>query len=101
MLAALFQQDLRPQDIGPDEHLGAHDGAVHMGFRGKMDNSVHLLPLEDRSHHVPVAHVPPDKPVAGISLDLLQVLQVPGIGQGIEVRNPGSGIPLQEMVDEV
>ena len=101
MPAALLQQDLRPQHIGAHKDLRSGNGAVNMGFGGKMDDRIDCPFLQDGRHQRGIADVTLDKAVVGIVFDRGQVLQVAGIGQAIQVGHVAAGIGGNKGMDKI
>ena len=66
-LTGRLQQLVGPQDIGANEPPGFQDRPVHMGFRGKVDDAVHLV--RQLADQLSVADVAVDKPVSGMGID--------------------------------
>ncbi len=59
-----------------------------MGLRRKVDDAVDLLFLHEFEDALKVADVHLHKPVVGLVLDVLQISQVTGIGQFVQVDDP-------------
>jgi hypothetical protein len=76
-------------DIGPDECVRVHDGSVHMGFSGKMADSIYLIVIKETGHALPIAYVGFFKDVAPRKslLNIGQILRIPGIGELIYVNH--------------
>ncbi len=58
-----------------------------MGFSCEMDEPVKLIGLEEIAYKCPVKNISFDKGIGGFLGDISQILQVTGIGQGIQVHN--------------
>ena len=58
-----------------------------MALSSKMDDAVHMLVLHQLQHTLKVANVHADKLVVGLVLDILQVGEVAGIGQLVEIND--------------
>jgi hypothetical protein len=90
-----------PHDIGLDEIARAGDGTVHMGFR----REVHHVGDDMVLHHCErgrfVAEVHPLKHIPGIGIRTGQVLQMPRVGEAVQIHDlVHTGLPQHE-VDEV
>jgi hypothetical protein len=59
------------------------------------------LPGKQPGDACPVGDVPVHEPIAWHRLDIRQVLQVAGIGQGIHVDDPVFRVPADPVVDEI
>ena len=80
-----LQQAERAHHVGAGEGEGVLDGAVHMAFGGQVDDAVHVVFLHELHDAVEVADVRLDEGVVRAVLDVLQVGQVAGVGQFVEV----------------
>ena len=91
-------------DIGLDEVLGPDNGPVHMAFCGKVNDNADLVGLEQLLHPGMVADITPLEDVsarAEFPVDILEVHQVPCIGQLVVVNDPAAEIRLlQNIADE-
>ena len=74
--------------IGAGEGERVLDGTVHMRLSRQVDDSVHLLLLHELVEGLEVADVHSDEPVIRLVLNVLEVLEVAGIGQLVEVYDP-------------
>ncbi len=66
MAASRFQQHVGAVDIGLDEGVGVHDGAVDVRLGREIDDSVHVMALYGRRHGFPIADVAADEMVARV-----------------------------------
>ena len=82
--------------IGLGEGEGILDGAVHVAFCRKMDDAVHVLLLHETEDTLEVADVHLDKAVVGAVLNVLEVGQVAGVGEFIQIDN----LVIRVLVDE-
>ena len=87
--------------VGAGESEGVEDRAVHMAFGREMDHAVDLIFLHDAAHLVVVADVGPDEGIVGFVLDVLQVGEVAGVGELVEVDDVVVGIFVDEETDHV
>ncbi len=71
--------------VGLREGEGVLDGAVHMALGGKVDDAVDVLVLHQLVDTVEVADVHTDELIVGLVLDVLEIGQVAGVGQLVEV----------------
>ena len=101
VLAAGVHHHLRAQNIGLQEDLRGLDGAVHMGFGGKVHHRVRLLMLEDLIDRSPVADVHLVEFEVGVLQRLLQGGEIARVGQCIQTDDPILGVVFQFKVDEV
>jgi hypothetical protein len=85
--------------IGQYKLAGVKDRAVHVGFRREMDDP--LNPFIEAAHDLPVTDVAADELVRGVPLHVLEVIEVSGISQLIEVDEADSPVLPEEKMDEV
>ncbi len=100
VLAAL-QQVHGAQHIALDKDLGVFDAAVNMAFGCKVDDIIRIVLSDQVGDERFVADVALHKDVTGVILDVLQVLEVAGIGQLVEVDEADVLILFQHIVDKV
>jgi len=100
LLAALQQID-RAHHIGLDKDFRIVDGAVHMGFRREVDDAFRIVFLQQGADQGGVADIALHKHMAGILLNPLQILQIAGIGQFVQIDNLDVRMLLQHVVHEV
>ena len=93
------EQDVGAVDVGQDELAGVVDRPVDVGLGGEVDDG--LDPGEEAPDQVPVPDVAHDEFVAGVLLDVAEVVQVPGVGQLVQVDDPRLLVAAQEKADEV
>ena len=86
-LSAL-QQVHGAHDVALDKDLRVLDGAVHMALSGKVDDIIEIVLCKQALHQLLVA-------------DVLQVLQIAGIGQLIQVDQQDLGVLLEHIVNKV
>lgn len=79
-------------DIGPCKGEGILDGTVHVAFGRQMDNAVHLILPHQRKDGIEITDIGLDEGIIRCLLDILQIGQIPGIGQFVEVDNMIVGI---------
>src|SRR6266571_834078 len=99
----------RPSHL--EEHCGAHhigfhepvrfqNGAVYMRLGGKVDDRLNPMLPHDAVNESRIADIPMDKGVAWMPLDVVQVLQITGVAEGIEIDHLRV-FPSEEETDEV
>jgi hypothetical protein len=71
-----------------------------MGFGGKVDHGIHPL-FEDFADQAVIANVSLDEFMTGVPFDTLQIFEIAGIGELVEVKNPALRIVLQHKPDEI
>lgn len=86
------QQVHRTDHVGHHKSSGITDRTVDMRFRGQVDHPVGLVLFEDLQYMRGIGDVSFHKGVIRPVLDILQVLQVSGIGQGIQIDDLITGI---------
>ena len=80
-----LQQRERTHHIGLCKGEGVFDRAVYVALGSQMDDAVYLLVLHQLQEGVEVADVHLHKLVVGLLLNVLQVGQVAGIGQLVQI----------------
>ena len=75
--------------------------AVDMAFGSEMDNAVDLVRPDDTPHLVEIGYIGLDEGVIGSVFDILEVGEVAGIGQFIEVDYTIVGIFIDEQTDDM
>ena len=95
-----LQEIHRAHHIGGHKDLGVGDGAVHMGLRREVDDEIRVILPDERRHQLLVADIAVDKDVPLVVLDILQVLQIAGIGQGVQIDDANVRILFQHVVDK-
>ena len=85
MLARGFEQAVCADDVGLDEVFGAVDGAVHMAFGCKVDDSTDGVFLQEGGYKPEVADVALDEAVAVVFFKRGEVLPVAGVGELVQV----------------
>ena len=61
------------------------DRTVHVAFGCKMDNTVYLILLHQRKYGIEITDIRLNKSIIWSLLDILQIGQVSGIGQFVEI----------------
>ena len=100
LLGALQQVD-GAHHVALDEDLGVLDGAVNMALGGEVDDIVEIVLCKQALDQLLVADVALHKDVAGVALNVLQVLKVAGIGQLVEVDQQNFRVLLEHIMHEV
>ena len=75
-------------DVGLEEGHRAGDASVDVALSREVHDRVDVLLLHQGRHAVRVADVHFDEPVIRCALDVLEVGEVAGVGQGVEVDDP-------------
>ena len=101
VLAAGIHQRGCADDVCLQENAGVINTAVHMGFRGEIDNHFRMLFLKQGENGFPVADVRPDKAETGIVHNRFQGGQVSRIGELVQADNPVFRILVQQVKDIV
>lgn len=86
------QQVHRTDHVGHHKSAGIADRTVDMRFRSQMDHPVGPVFFEDLQYMPGIGDVGFNEGVIRPVLDILQVLQVPGIGQRIQIDDLITGI---------
>ena len=82
------QQSHRAQHIGLNERQRIADAAIHVTFCGEMDDAIGLVLREDLHQPFRIADVALHEGVVRCVLHVAQVLQVPGVGERIQIDDP-------------
>ena len=77
------------------------EGAVHMAFGSKMDHIVDLVFGKERFQCFLIRYVRLNKNVAWISFYGFQIFKIPGIGQGIHVKNADIRVFVEHVQNKV
>jgi hypothetical protein len=99
--AARLQQIECADDVGLNKIGRAGDGTVHMGFGRQMQNMRDLMLLDYCQHGGFVAEVGFFKRVFGMPGDVLQIFQVAGVGQAIQVDEAPDFRFVNNVMDQV
>ena len=100
VLAAL-QQVHGAQHVALDEDLGVLDAAVNVALGGKVDDIIGVILGDQVGDQGLVADVALHEDVAGVALDVLQVLQVAGVGQLVQIDEADVLVLLQHVMHKV
>lgn len=96
-----LEQGVGAHDIGFNEGIRALDGAVHVGFSGKMDNGVDVAGGKQGFHQGLVQDVAVDKFKVGAGFGLPQIVSVAGISERIQGNDGVGWMVFEPVVDEV
>src|SRR5438132_251578 len=80
-----LEQDLRAEDVGPQEHRGVLDAAVDVALRREVNDRIDAR-LEEPEHGFAVGDVAVHEAVARRRPHRLQVGEVPRVGEHVERR---------------
>lgn len=86
-------------DIGLGKGKGILDGAVDMTLRGEMDDAVDVLAAHEIGDSLKIADVGFDESIVGAVFDILQVGEVTGIGQFVDIENVIVGVLVDKKLD--
>ena len=87
-----FEQRERAAEIGANHRLRREDAAVDVRFGGEVHDGIRLFFANGCSTTIGVADVAVHKAVALIAIDRRQILQIPGVGQLVEIDDVEIGI---------
>ena len=93
------EERVRAVDVGQDELAGVVDRPVDVGLGGEMDDA--LDAGEEAPDEGLVADVAEDEFVARVVLDVAQVVEVPGVGQLVQVDDPRPRVAAEDHADEM
>ena len=80
------------QDVGTGKGKGILDAAVHVAFGGQMNDPVDVVLPHEFEHAVEVANVGLDESVVRFVFHILQIGQITGIRELVEIDNAVVGI---------
>ena len=101
ILAGGLQQAEGAHHIGAGEGEGILDGAIHVALCGKVDDAIDIVLLHNGAHAVEVADIGLNKGVVRLVLDILEVGEVAGVSQGVEVNDFVLGVLVDKEADDV
>ena len=81
------KQDAGAHHIGADKGVRINNGPVNVALRGEVHHRVRLIFRKNLPQQLFVTDIAVDKHVVRIALDILQIHQVAGIGELIEINN--------------
>ena len=87
-----------PEDVGADEGLGIHDGAVDVRLGGEVDDGVGGVG-DGVAHGLSVGDVGADELVSLVG-DAIEVLEVAGVGQEVDIDDADVGALVEDDADE-
>ena len=87
-----LQQREGTHHVGACKGEGVLDAAVHVALGSQMDDAINLLLLQQAVDEVKIADVGFDKVVVGTRFDILEIGQIAGVGQLIQVVDLVIGI---------
>jgi len=96
-----LEQRERAHHVGLGEGEGILDATVHMALGSEMDDTVYLLLLHQLVESIEVADVHLHELVVGLLLDVLQVGQITGISEFVEVDDVIIGVLVHEKAHHV
>ena len=96
ILTSSLQQAERTHHVGTGESKGVFDGAIHVALGSEVNNAVDIVLLHDGAHALEVTYISLHKSVIRLVLDIFQVSEIAGIGEGVEVND----FVLRVLVDE-
>ena len=96
-----IQQNLRTHDIGSKKHFGVLNGAVYMGFCGKIYDIVRFFRFKQVIYQLSVCNIPLDKLEFRVVHDRLQRFKVARIGQRIQTDDLIVGMVLALIKHEI
>ena len=100
-VAGCLQERKRAEDIGLCKCERILDRTVHVGLRRKMDYSVDLVVCHNLQHLLEVAYVCLDEDIVWAILYILEIREVAGIGELVDVDYAVVGIVLHEQSHDV
>lgn len=101
VLAGGLQQAEGTHHIGAGEGKRVFDGAIHVALCGQVDDAIDIVLLHDGAHAVEVADIGLHEGVVRLVLDILQVGEVAGVGERIEIDDAILGVLVDEEADDV
>src|SRR5262249_5366731 len=99
-LASGVEQDLRADDVGSHKGSGIHNAAIDMALGREVDDARNALGY-DLLNNVAVSDVAMDEAIARIAGDVLQIGQVSGIGEQVEIDDAYFRVRFKQVANEV
>ena len=96
-----LEQRERAHHVGLCENEGVLDATVHMALSCQVDDAIDLFLLHQAVEGVEIADVHLHELIVGLLLDVLQVGQIAGVGEFVEVDDVVVGILVHEMAHHV
>lgn len=96
-----LQEDMGSDDVGLNKGVRPCDGAIDVGFGGKMNHGVDAVILEDLFYEGLVTDIPMDEGHIVVFFRLCQIVPVPGIRQGIQDHHRVKGMVIQPIVHKI
>ena len=98
--ARRFEQRERASQIGLEDRLRRQDAAVHVRFGGEVDDGVGRKLVQQGVHQRRVANVAVHEAIPRIGRHRLQVLEVPGVGELVQIDQGANAILRKHQADE-
>lgn len=95
-----FEQVKGAYDVGLNKHTRPVNRTIHMAFGGEIDDGTWFGVGQQVGDEIAITDVAVDELVTRIAIKLLEVLEVTGVGQQVEV-NDGFVTLLEPVEDEV
>ena len=89
------------EDIGPGESKGVLDGTVHVTLGRQVNHAVDVVFLKYSADRLEVADISTHEHVVRSLLDVLQVGQVAGVGQLVQIYDTVLGVLVHEEAHDV
>ena len=96
-----LQQAQRAHHVGAGEGERVLDRAIHMALGCQVDDAIHLLLLHQLVERLEVADVHLHEFVVGLVLHVLEVGEVAGVGELVEVDDVVVGVLVDKEADHV
>ena len=98
-----IEQHARPDHIGMNEILRRINAAIDMRFGGEIDDRVKRMLRHERIHLVGICNIGFEKFVtlAMFLRDAVQIGEIPGVGEDIDVADRGRLVMLQNISNKV
>ena len=100
LLGALQQVD-GAHHVALHKNFGVLDGAVHVALGGKVDDVIEIVLLEQAFHQLLVADIALHEHMAGVALHVLQVFQIAGVGQLIQIDQQDLRVLFEHIMHKV
>src|SRR5438046_2261617 len=103
MASRTIEQHVRADHVSMNEVLRRIDAPIDMRFRGKIDNRIKLAFCHERVHLVSVCNIGFEKFVtlAMFLRDAVQIREIPGVGEDIDVAHGSRLVMLQNISNKV
>src|SRR5947209_10953276 len=88
VFARCFEQRKRTVEVSLNDRGGGVNASIHVRFRSEVDHRIWRLTGENGFYLFRIADIGMNESICGIRADFSQVIEVPGIGQLVQINDP-------------